>query len=492
MNKTIAAPYRYLFFLGLFVLVVAAYFSLGHYHPDEHFQILEFCNYKLGQTPAADLAWEFKAQIRPALQPAIAFVCIKCWQLLGVQNPFILAFLLRLLTALLVWSIVVKMILLQLHDFSNQLTKKLFVGLHFLLWFMPLLLVRFSSENYASISLLLALYLIQKLTLNGRVKSVFNLLLIGFLLSLAFYFRFQMAFAIIGLGSWLLVFKKWNWKAWLVCIIGGFLGIGCNFLIDRWFYGTWVLTPYNYYIANIIEHRAEGWGVLPWWYYVAFVFLQAIPPISLCLLLLFVIGWKKSWKHFWVWILIPFLLAHFMVTHKEMRFLFPVVFAFIYLVTKGFDELIANDKWKRILKWVMPPIVGINLLVLMFRTCTPAQEAISYFQFFYQEAKKAPILVVTKKTTVYELVDVESHFYTSKNIQNKVLPSDSAITNFIEGSRLKTIYLFQRDVEVPATFRGYQTKQVYCLFPNWVLAFNPTNWQQRSHIWRVYQLTKTN
>jgi len=69
--------YRTLLLAGLGVYILTAFASQGYLQSDEHFQVLEFADYKLGVTPAADLPWEFQQQIRPALQPALAVGVIR-------------------------------------------------------------------------------------------------------------------------------------------------------------------------------------------------------------------------------------------------------------------------------------------------------------------------------------------------------------------------------------------------------------------------------
>src|ERR1044072_8735709 len=94
-------PYRKWLLIALIVQIITAYFSVGFHQLDEHFQILEFANYKLGFSPSSDLPWEFRAQCRPGLQPFIAFCFAKSLLFLDIYNPFLLAFLLRLLMGLL-------------------------------------------------------------------------------------------------------------------------------------------------------------------------------------------------------------------------------------------------------------------------------------------------------------------------------------------------------------------------------------------------------
>jgi hypothetical protein len=42
------------------IYFLSSIYSLGYYHGDEHFQIIEFMSYKLGLIPKESLPWEFK------------------------------------------------------------------------------------------------------------------------------------------------------------------------------------------------------------------------------------------------------------------------------------------------------------------------------------------------------------------------------------------------------------------------------------------------
>ena len=77
---------RYIFLVALVLYGVSAWFSMGFYHGDEHFQIIEFAAYKIGIVSQDDLAWEFDARVRPAIQPFIAFLVIKFLQLISIAD----------------------------------------------------------------------------------------------------------------------------------------------------------------------------------------------------------------------------------------------------------------------------------------------------------------------------------------------------------------------------------------------------------------------
>ena len=88
------------------VHLLAAWNNGGYLNPDEHFQILEFAQFKLGRQSVEALAWEFAAQMRPALQPWVADGAIRLANAVGVASPFLIAFGLRVLSTVLAmaWS----------------------------------------------------------------------------------------------------------------------------------------------------------------------------------------------------------------------------------------------------------------------------------------------------------------------------------------------------------------------------------------------------
>jgi phosphatidylinositol glycan class B len=143
MLEIYKSPYRFLLFGGLVAFLITAYFSDGHFHPDEHFQILEFANYKRGITPGDALPWEFGDKIRPSLQPTLACLVLETFQFIGIESPFTQIFLLRLITAFLAWLVIVKLSLLVVDQFRSEISKKVFLGFSLLLWFVPFISVRF-------------------------------------------------------------------------------------------------------------------------------------------------------------------------------------------------------------------------------------------------------------------------------------------------------------------------------------------------------------
>src|SRR5262245_3254094 len=129
------------------VTLVTAWFSELFYHPDEHFQTLEFMSWKLGITPVSDLPWEFPARIRPWLHPLLYFLIAKPLILLGVKDMFTIVFLLRLATGLLSLVALAVFVRALLPTLQSEEEKRAFVRYLPLFGFLPYLFVRTSSET---------------------------------------------------------------------------------------------------------------------------------------------------------------------------------------------------------------------------------------------------------------------------------------------------------------------------------------------------------
>ena len=111
-----------LLFLVVIIYTITAYNSIGFYHADEHYQIIEFASFKLGTNIINDLPWEFKAL-----------------NFLSITDPYHQAFFLSMISmALAIYSIhyFVKQ---TKYKFTNRSTQKAYYFLSYFLWFIPLI-----------------------------------------------------------------------------------------------------------------------------------------------------------------------------------------------------------------------------------------------------------------------------------------------------------------------------------------------------------------
>ena len=345
--------------LALAVYVVTAVANYGFHHADELFQIIELAGIKSG-TFTPYIAWEYEAQIRPMLQPALCTLFLKSFSLISVTDPFTLSLLMRLFTVLLSFVAVMLFVRNTASSFASSKVRVVYLALSLLLWFIPYLACRFSSETYGAIFFVYALAIYFSEKQNNKTR-----ILLGICLALSFIFRFQMGLAILGFGLWSLLIDKKCWKYFIVpaitfIVVYALLGVG----VDSWFYGEFVFAPYNYVKVNS-EVSSEWFGSEPWWFYlynlVSYPTYFVGIPLAVAIIYLLV----RNPKNPYLWCFIPFFVVHSLIAHKEVRFMFPMAFLFPVMFMSAFDKLNRklgeNKVWKFSWQFILIAFVYMNL-----------------------------------------------------------------------------------------------------------------------------------
>ena len=320
------------------------------------------------------LPWEFQDRIRPTLQPTLALILLVSMRAVGLTSPFLWVLVLKLGTRALSIATVVWIASAASRSLDRPGRRALWLTSLFL-WFLPLFHHRFSSENLAGMAFFAAVPLI------GRAGP-FRATCSGVLLGLAFVFRFQMAFAIAALLVWFAVREGGGWKrtGQVVAIAGAVVVL--SVAVDSWFYGEWVLTPWAYFQANLLEGVASSFGTSPWYFYPVQFVLWTVPPLGLALALLLVAAAFLRPRSPWVWGVVAFVVGHSVIGHKELRFLFPLLYAIPVLVAysaSALDRVLPVRTWRRGIVW---PLGGQNLLLLAV-LATPAIHRGKEFDWHY-------------------------------------------------------------------------------------------------------------
>jgi len=452
---------------GLVCLLIAAFFSKGFHHFDEHFQILEFAAFKLGRLASTDLPWEFHAKMRPALQPFLAFSTHRFLLLLNREDPFLVAFVLRLLTAVLSWLAFV----LVLKTFAKEIPKKEYVWitlpLSFFFWLSIYNGVRFSSENWGGIFFALGLCLAYPPFENSRARGFLS----GVLLGVSFVSRFQMGFMILGLGMWLLALKKEKLSNLITLFLGFCAVLFLEWVLAHWLYGGWPVTFWNYFEQNLLQGRAVQFGIKPWYYYFTVLFLNLIPPFSLLFVVsVFAFFWFFP-KHVLSFSLLPFLFFHLAMGHKESRFLFPLLYLFPVIVGLGVSVLSRKLPLPRGLFWGFGAINGALLLAILF---LPADKDTELYEAIY---RLNPERLIFSKHNPYQRADLDLEYYRRPKMEI-LASSDSQVSNH---AKPKTLIASEDTLDNTAPERI-----LYRTAPLWVRHFNFNHWLERTRLWVLF------
>ncbi len=353
---------RRLVLLHLLVVLVTAWRSETFFHPDEHFQIVEFASHLLGWTPAVALPWEFAAQMRPWLQPVAYAGVMRGLAALGVRDAFSLLTALRVVTALFAWlayiALLSRLVALQ----TSPRGRLRLVQASLAVGFLPYLLVRTSSETASASLTVLSLLALGLVDADPHPRPLRWTLFAGLLAGLAFECRFQLAFLFIGATLWWLWHRRPSVRHVLAFLAGGAVALAIGALADRLGYGVWCFPPFNYVRQNIVLDVASSFGVEPLPAYLWLLPANLFGPIvALCMVLLGRVWWLRP-RSALTWGTLAFVVLHSLVGHKEERFLFPLAFLLPWIFAEALP-LAAIATWPR---WLRPLVAWNFLLMALF------------------------------------------------------------------------------------------------------------------------------
>ena len=471
------------YILSALALLLASVFTVGFHHADEHFQLLEFANYKLGNTELSNLTWEYSSKLRPTLQPTITVGVIKFLNAFGVQDPFYIAFFLRLLSSVLALFTMYLLHKVYRDKFQSPTIKYWFLLTSFLLWITIYVGARFSSENWSAMFFVIGF---SSYFLSFKSSSFKKYLLAGVLMGFSFQFRYQAGFMIVGFAAWLLFIEKEKLKYLITFSLVILSIIGAGVLVDIWFYGEFTFSAYNYFYENIMLNKAQDYGVDPWWSYITAFIERAIPPFSILFLGAFGILFYFKWKNPLTWVLVPFILIHFVLSHKELRFLFPMVyflpiifFTAIQTIQEKWKPLFIENRWVKITVKATMLVYGLVLLIVSFK---PGEVNVRLYDMVYHRYQEPVRLTIA--THLYKENEPIHYFYLRDNLTyNKVKDAESFELN---NEEINLLVLDNQ--ELPEDYK-YSHKLVYSSFPNWMKSFNFGGWMERATYRRVYEIT---
>lgn len=307
-------------------------------------------------------------------------------------------------------------------------------------WFLPFLSVRTLVEFSCIPFMVLGSWVF---IISSEKKSKYkNLLISGFMLGIAFAFRYQTI--LFSSGFFLLLLLKKQWKGFLILGIGyitfPFITLG---IIDWVIWGWPFAELYQNFTYNI-EYSAT-YFIGPWYNYTLLILGILLPPISFFLLF----GWFRIWKKYTVLFLPAFLffLAHSLIPAKQERFILPIIPFILMGGIIGWNEFIAHSKYwikrSQLLKYCWTFFWVLNLsLLLVISTMYSKRARVESMVYLSQYENIQSILLensaeysikIAPKFYLGEWV-YEYHFTkpkTIKEFKNELITSDKPTPAFV-------------------------------------------------------------
>ncbi len=472
-------------------LLLATITSIDFYQADEYFQTIEFASFKLGTTASSQLPWEFGAHIRPWLLPAVYFGIARAAGWLGVVDPFAVARLFRATSALAsLGSIYLLSRALEVWcPRVDQRRAALLIACF--AFYVPYLAVRTSSEATSAAALTAAVALLSRPT---RARH----LIAGALLGLAFELRFQVGIAAAGIIAWTALHGERRWPSVIELVFGAVPSIALGSLVDVWGYGQATFTPLNYFRMNLLSGAAARFSTDPPWAYFWLPHQHPFAPLSVAIIVFALIGLWLTRKHVATWAVLSFFVAHMIISHKEERFLFPI------LPLASFHAAVGASHFERL--WAMrgsalaKVLYAINLVV-MFGLVTLPKTFVVVTEKYLRD-HPGPETIATNDP--YQIYGISLFYYRTEDVRvmkspdaRKLIDSRTAELRVVCADRegpceakadldangqLQLVCIDQ-DVAGCAPFADGQVEMRS--LPTWIGAVDVGRWVEKTKKWQV-------
>ncbi len=490
---------KYWLIAAIILHLLAAWFSVGHYHDDEYAQILNFATSKIGVDMQSQLMWEFEAGVRSGFQPFVAFALSKVSNFAGIDSPFIIAFIYRLISAAI--SLLATVVFIR--SITNDIySKNVFKWTAYFLLFSWLLIftnVRFSSEGWACSFFLLALGLYR----YPSPATAKRFLLVGLCFGLAFLARYQMGFMLLGFGLWMIFINKQKPLNIFLILIAGLLTLLMGAGFDWWLYGERTVSSWNYFVWH---YNGLGGGISdalpePWWFYAYYSAVQTIPPITLLLPFFVAAFWFMFPKHPMTWLTVPFVLFHTVFGHKEMRYLFPllpfapVMFAMVAVSLDTKFLLLKRNFFKYGWFFIFWFSIFVNAVLVILILSLPASKEVALWQNClvpFTSNNESVLMILDQDGSYSDPAELNMDFYNWNKLKIISVKDEYQITEvFIQYPDKQLLFASRKKNRSQELNDAGLSHELICqALPSWILKININNWTSRTSMWRIWSITK--
>ena len=444
MKLWTAYPLRFILIGAFLVRLMAAIFSQGYGMHDDHFLVLEASQSWVDGTDYND--WLPKSQVNPTpsghsfFYVGTHYIILSVFKAVGIDNPKLKVFLIRLLHAL--FSLIVVAFGYKLAERFGGKRAAIQVGLALaFLWFMPMLSIRNFVEVACIPFLVMGIWYAYTAVEDNR--SWVRYLVAGLIIGLAFSVRFQTATFIAGVGLAILLRKKF-WESIV-------FGIGVLFsifliqgIVDMFIWGRPFAELGEYFLYNV-AHKYE-YGNNNHFMYISIIIGVMLPPLGW----LWLAGFFRSWKKTLIVVLptMLFLIFHSYFPNKQERFIFPVLPFFVIAGVVGWVKMSESAFWQkrsRLIKGFTIAFWILNILLIFPVSLSSSKlSRVNSMYFLYGKSVKNGILV---EDTFHQGVNMLPNFYSGAWFVQYNLPQadslslvDSVMRKKADGcSRYRTI-----------------------------------------------------
>ncbi len=464
-------------FICFFIHIIASYLSIGFYSDDEHFQILEPVAYLLGlndiiieDTTGYYWEWRLNVRMRPWFQPYLYYNFILFLKLIGIESPFTWTLIIRIISSLLGFLSIIYLFFTFKDDFfKKQSHFNYFIFFGF--WFYPFLHSRTSSENLSITFFIISICILYKQIKLPKLNfNYFIFFIASFLMGLGMIAKFNLVFTTIPFFIWILIFK-FNLTKVVIFGIAVLLALSLGLYIDYINWGSYRNTYLQFYNWNMNEEygRLNDFGIDPFYYFFTETILQLAPILSVFFILGLILFWISNYKNIIAFITFINLIIISLISHKEIRYIFPIYIFAPFFVSYFFERF----NYKYISNILKSLVVMSNVLFLLLTISVPANNKVGAYKYIFDNISFDDKIYYLENNP-YLVNNMEPFFYT------KSLPK---IEKFNNKTKIKNIWIvsnkYKKINQLPKT-----CKLKYSTYPDFIFKLNE-NWKRLNLNWYI-------
>jgi phosphatidylinositol glycan class B len=239
----------------------------------------------------------------------------------------------------------------------------------------------------------------------------------------------------------------------------------------------------NYVEINIIQDVASGFGTTNWYIYIIKVIFASVVPIGVLIFIAYIVLLVDSPKSLVIWIVTPLLLVHFIIPHKETRFLFPLANFAPLVLMMGCQQAVAlfrdPSSYRRAAVVAGWCLAIINLAALLPSIVSaPANGRMAITKYIRDDFSRRPVKVYSlqaeEENPFQPYSFLRQSFYELPNVQCYTIPDYRALsTSMFVADTLGFLVIHQGELANPdlsAKIKQLGLVRVKGGVPTWALA----------------------
>ena len=220
-----------------------------------------------------------------------------------------------------------------------------------------------------------------------------------------------------------------------------------------------------------------------------------IPPLGLIVMIGMFYAMVRFPKNIVIVSIIPFILVHFIISHKETRFLFPLIDAVpvcLALTWSRFQGLF--DKRRKLTLGIGKIFVGFNVVCIIVLLLKPQQQPYDLYKVVYDKYWNSGAYVFCTSDDPYSFIGLVVNYYKPDNftfyseLRGKNIDSIMAHAN--TGTHPVLMFFDREHDEYDFIKRHPDAKRIYTSSADWMHWVNINNWISRAIKLSLYEMPR--